>query len=147
MKKEIEKMEILELLTKHNECKKWLSEIETWEGGIQFMKDLLLKFVGKIDDENRILEVRFFHDELDGKLRGRLEWLIEKIEIQSSCIQSYFKKNHLKKASELRMQHDLLKIDVELLREKYLDLRTTFFELIKPVLKKRRSQRRRFEAA
>lgn len=147
MKQALEKIDILEYVTKHTECKEWLSEIETWQSGIQFMKDLILKFSTKLEDENRILEVRIFHNELDEKLTRRLEWLVEKIEIQSSYIKFYFKKNHLKDPTELRIQHKMLAGEVAQLREKYLEIRNYFFEIIKPVLKKRRSQRRSSKAA
>ena len=78
MKPEIEKIEVFEFAQKHKECKKWLSEIDTWESGSLFMKDLILKFVAKVEDENRILEIRSFHNDLDGVFQGRMEWLIEK---------------------------------------------------------------------
>ncbi|MFK8006792.1 MAG: hypothetical protein AB8H03_10485 [Saprospiraceae bacterium] len=141
MKQEIEKIETLEFITKHNECKKWLSEIETWESGSQFMRDLLLKFIVKLNDENRTLKIRTFHNDLDGVLQRSIEWLRKKINLQSSYIKFYFKKNHLKNPTDVRIQHDLLRKEVDQLRETYLELRSEFFDLIKPVLKKRRSQK------
>ncbi|MFK7772926.1 MAG: hypothetical protein AB8F94_12345 [Saprospiraceae bacterium] len=147
MKPEAEKIEVLEFVKKHNECKKWLSEIDTWESGSQFMKDLLLKFVAKLDDENRTLAIRTFHNDLDGVMQRRMEWLRKKIKLQSSYVKIYFKKNHLKNPTDLRIQHDLLRKEVEQLQETYLELRSNFFDLIKPVLKKRRSQKRSRTAA
>ncbi len=146
MKQEIEKIDILEFVTKHNEYNKWLAEIGTWESGGQFMKDLILKFITKLEDENRMLEVRTFYNDLDGVFQRRMKWLVEKIEIQASCIKSYFKKNHLKNPTDIRIQHDLLQKEVDQLRETYLELRSSFFDLIKPVLKKRRNQKRRSTA-
>jgi len=135
MNKENEKKEQLDLISKHQESKEWLSEIQTWQDGIQFMKSKILRFSPHINDENRKLELRTFYLDLDGSLRGRIDWLTTKIEKHELEFKSYFENNLQRSIPLLQKEYDVCKGEMKDLRLKYELLRTDFYELVKPSLK------------
>ena len=106
MKTEIERFEPSEITNKYKECKAWQFEMETWKDRIQFMKNRLIQMLGEIEDENTKIEARSFFNELDGRLKGNLEWLINKLDDHEFCLKSFFKESNLKTVSEVRSHHD-----------------------------------------
>ena len=132
---------IEDLISRHKECKNWLSEIRTWQSGITFMEDLMLRLSDVLEDENRILKLRTFYNEVDGSFKSRTSWLLQKLEIHQAGLQSCCRNKDYPDLSDLRIQHDVLRRKVAQLREEYTLIRASFFDLMKPLLRKRRLKR------
>jgi len=140
MKRKIENIESLGLFRKYHECKKWQSEIKTWEESMQFIKRKIMQFLGDIKDDCKRIEARTFFNELEGKLKGTLNWLTQKLDIYEIELKSFFKENNLKSSTEIERQHDLYKKYMLQLKEDYSDIRTDFFQLFKPLIRSKKTQ-------
>lgn len=141
MEIKIESIESLELTHKYHECKKWQSEVKTWIENIQFMKSKIIQFLGDIEDDNKRIEARSFFNELEGKFKGTLNWLTQKLDIHEVELKSFFKESNLKSFTEIERQHDLHKKDMVHLKDNYSEIRADFFHLFKPLIKGERTQK------
>ena len=137
---------IQEVANNYKEYKIWQSELELLEDKIQFMKKIIFKFLTKIEDHKKV-ELRTFFNRLEGKFRGRIDWLTQKLELYQLEIKSFFKENNAQKLADLQAQQDLLEREIKQLRENYPTMREDFFKLIKPCLRKERESSQSAQAA
>lgn len=137
---------IQEVSNNYKKCKTWQSEVQLLDDKIQFMKKTIFKFLTKIDDHKKV-ELRTFFNRLEGKFRGRIDWLTQKLELHQLDLKSFYKENNVQKLADLQTQQDLIKREIKQLKENYPTIREDFFKLVKPCLKKDRESSQPAQAA
>ena len=124
----------------YKECKEWLSEIDFWKEGIEFMERLIKKSAASLSDEDHILRLRNIHNELTGTLLTDIEHLKGQLEVYKAEHESRLLEtpslDTLTNYTKLKqLQHDLYTA-----QQLYEDLRTSLFDLIKETRKERNKQ-------